>query len=494
MKTIHMAVDIGGSNTKITTVRYADEQIENILEETIPNPPLYLFGHQFINIYGLYETILNSLRYARQSELLITSLGIDTYGNGYGVIDNNGNLIGLPFFYKDARTKGILEALSGRVPLRNLYQRTGVFPTDIRVLVQLFFEVLSKNYVKNEPNTLLLFPDILAYFFTGDITTERSMASVAQLLNLQGVWCTDVFRELDIDPNIFPPLIVGGESGFTPIKSDLRKLVDQPAASFVNVVTHDTESALLAAPLLDANAVFASLGTSIIFGARTKNAVISDLAFNAQFKNVLGAFGQNSFCRDYTGLWLLEQCFNQWRMTNPSLTYSDIIEACRNSPPNDSYFDVNSPNIRFFETSLENAIRSYCRKTKQKQPEGIGPISLCILESIVLEAKWSYEKVKQLTNRDSYQRLSTVGGGVHNILLLQMLADALELCVYVGTSYAATSGNILMQLHALGMLSKNDVLSFYRDSNHKKRIEPRSQHFQKWETALTRLTYFKSLL
>lgn len=492
MRKVHVAVDIGGSSVKITAAGFRQGRIESLKEQALPNAPLSLGGHLYIDIYRLYGVIKDALRALCREGMQPVSFGIDTYGNGYGVLNGDGELMGLPFFYKDARTKGILEAFSQRLPLWDLYESTGVYPTDIRVLMQLFYDAQSGSDRLRQGKSVLLFPDLLAYFFTGEAYTERSLASVSQLLDRDGAWCKGVMRKVGIPAELFAPLVNAAERGPRPILPSVQKELGGQAVSYIDVITHDTESALLAAPLLDERAVFVSLGTSVIFGARTAEPVVSGDSFAGRFKNMWGAFGRNSLCRDYNGLWLLERCMEEWKAADAGLDYGLLLEECRAADANDSYFNVNDTSIRFYKHKLTEAIRHYCGDTGQKIPQTRGEIALCVLESIVLEAKWSYERIKSLTGVLQYARISAVGGGVKNSLLLGMLADALELPLYAGSTYAATWGNILMQLHALGQLpSKEEVLSIAQGMCSAEKIEPKGNP-GKWESALRRLEQYRS--
>ncbi|MGI6004107.1 MAG: rhamnulokinase [Christensenellales bacterium] len=490
MEKIHVAVDIGGSSVKITASRFSGGTIEHLKEQTLPNNPLRLQGSLYIDIYYLYGAIKSALKEYLNLGFEPVSFGIDTYGNGYGVFNADAQMIGLPFFYKDARTQGILPLLEERLALRELYERTGVYPTDIRVLMQLFHEVRTGRQRMRQADRILLFPDLLAHFFTGKTQTERSMASVASLLGPDGDWCRCTMRQLGIDAGLFGPLIDGGQNGVKRLLPSVCGELGTEDIRYVDVTTHDTESALLAAPMLDEEAVFASLGTSVILGARTPGPVISDEAYEGRFKNMRGAFGQNSLCRDYTGLWILEQCMASWRQEAPGLTYDDILSDCNAATENDSFFDVNHTAIRFYKGSLIDAIQIYCRDTGQRAPRTRGETALCVLESIALEAKWSFEKLKALV-KNRFSRISAVGGGVKNALLLQMLADALGLPLLAGSPFAATAGNVLMQLYALGDIKTvQGIAEVARNSCDGIKIEPRGRG-DKWERALARLEQYK---
>ncbi|GHT86049.1 hypothetical protein FACS18947_5550 [Bacteroidia bacterium] len=146
----YVAVDIGGSSIKMTAAQLQNDIIITLKEQTFPYEPLSLHGHLHINIYELYQTILTALKSFQQQGLMPASFGIDTFGNGYGILDSNGAIMGLPFFYKDTRTKGILPILNRHLPLAHLYEMTGVYPTDIRVLMRL--QINLKELPKSKKN------------------------------------------------------------------------------------------------------------------------------------------------------------------------------------------------------------------------------------------------------------------------------------------------------------------------------------------------------
>lgn len=490
MRKVHIAVDIGGSSMKVTAAEFSGAVIKNVKEQTFPNNPLCLQGSLHIDIYYLFQAIQNAIGGYIAEGLLPVSIGVDTYGNGYGVLNGEGDMLGLPYFYKDSRTKGVLTAFAERIPLRKIYEETGVFPTDIRVLMQLFHEANTGSLRISQGEQVLLFPDLLGFFFTGKRKSERSMVSVASLLGRDGEWCYSAMERLGIPLRLFGEIVDGGENGSAALLPCICDELGMDSIRYVDVTTHDTESALLAAPMLKEDSVFASLGTSVVFGARTHAPVVSEESYKGRFKNMGGAFGSNSLCRDYTGLWLLEHCMNHWKKSRPDLDYGGVLGECAKGKENDSYFDVNAHAIRFYQNSLPEAIQAYCRDTGQTVPGSMGEIAKCVLESIVLEAKWSYERLRNLTHT-AYRRISVVGGGVRNPLLLQMLCDALHLPLYAGSPFAATTGNVLMQLYALGAWKTTaELTEIARNSCGGEEIFPRSAG-DKWERALSRLEEYK---
>lgn len=488
----YIAVDIGGSSVKLIIAKLNNKKIEIVEEQNFPNKPLSLDGNLYIDVYMLYNTIKNAIAQLCMKGYKPVSFGIDTYGNGYGILDRDMSLIGLPFFYKDSRVEGILDKLKQHISLWGLYQQTGVFPTDIRVLMQLYYEAMTNSTRIENGKHLLLLPDLFAYLFTGELYAERSIASVANLLDLNGEWCLNIMNQLSIPTDIFPELIDGGGNTRFDIRSQISDEMCSGDMQFTYVTSHDTEAALLAAPMLGKGVLFVSLGTSIIFGTPTESPVISYEGYLSKFKNVRGAFNSNSFCRDFNGLWLLEQCMKFWRRKNPSLTYGDVIRECELEEENDTYIDVCDSDLYYYSGTIPEVINNYCELTDQKKVYSIGSIAKCILESIALETKWSYEKIKLLLPNSNYNAISAVGGGIHNKLLIQYISDALSLPLYTGSQYSASMGNIMMQMYSceeLGSIEEIKEVAF--NSCNMSIITPRNRG-DKWKNALERLKTYRN--
>jgi rhamnulokinase len=485
----YLAIDIGGSSVKIIAAKLKEKGINIFVEQTLPNEPLAFNGHLYIDIYKLNDLIKSAVKGISKKEGQLESLGIDTYGNGYGMFDEDMSMIGLPFFYKDTRTQGILHEIEKRVPLREIYEQTGVYPTEIRVLMQLYYEVITKSTRIENGKHLLLLPDLLGYYLTGEQRAERSMASVANLLSTGGgVWCYQLMQSLSIPIEIFPPIVEAGQGDARlPLLPEVCDELHCGDVRLACITSHDTESALLAAPMLDIGMLFVSLGTSVICGTQTSTPVICDKGYKGGFKNMYGAFGSNSLCRDFNGLWMLEKCMELWRKINPKISYVDVLHACEIGGENDTYIDVCAPSILFYKGTLIEAINNYCLHTNQPGVNSIGEIAKCIFESIALQIKWTYEQIKQLIGGNNFYGISVVGGGAQNRLLMQMVSDALVLPLYPGSAYSASMGNILMQMCAAHELnSKEEVKEVARNSCENCIITPVGSA-DKWDAALDRM-------
>ncbi len=484
---ICLAVDVGGTGMKLVTGRYTGTRMEILDQRTVSVAPVNKNRHVYIDVPGILAQIKSCVKELRQQGIALQSMGIDTFGNGYGLLDQDLKLMALPYFYKDSRTKGVLAKMAKWVPLQEQYQSTGIFPTDIRVLSQLYYESRHSSSLFHQCRWMLLLPDLLNMQLTGRLQCEISMASVANLLDKQGEqWNRPLMERLGIRTDILPPLVQGGSTA-GPLAPPAEKELGGPLW-VTTVASHDTESALLAAPGLDTDSVFASIGTSLIFGTKTNYPMISPLGYAGAFKTVKGPFSY-SLCRDFNAMWLFEKCMARWRAENPQLTYQHVMDACTAAEQEARYCNVCDPMLRIEQKDMLSAIRDYCQETGQSPPESLGETANFILDGIVLQALWSFRQVQQITGRCSYQKLVAIGGGIKNTLLIQRLSDALGLPVVTGSTVSSALGNLMMQLYTTGELADYRAIQrMVQNSWTSNVFYPRPEHQDKWEKALLQLS------
>src|SRR5216684_8714880 len=155
------AVDLGAESGRVILARFDGQHLS--LEEVhrFPNRPVMLHGHRFWNMLGLWDEILAGLRKARQTAGTLDSIGVDTWGVDYGLVDANGFLLGQPFQYRDHRTDGVMEQVFARVPREVLYRRTGIQFIPINTLFQLYAHEHMQPGELAHANRLLMIPDLL---------------------------------------------------------------------------------------------------------------------------------------------------------------------------------------------------------------------------------------------------------------------------------------------------------------------------------------------
>lgn len=492
-----MAVDIGASSLKLLTAKLTGKKLTVSSLKHKSYSPLKIRDHYFVNINSLVEIVKDEIRQATLHQGMISSIGVDSYANGYGYLDKEGRLLGLPYFYKDPRVLGILSEIGKIVDLKEIFYETGVNLTDIRILSQLFYDSVSNYSCLQQAKYFLLLPDLFMNYLTGEYLSERSMVSAGNLLSIHTyTWCYSILEKFNLPTDIFPRIVNGGDrSAIIPVLQNLQDDLGTKKLFYSVVTSHDTETALLAAPMLFDNQVFfISLGSSGICGMRTNNKVLNPLANKFGFKNVSGAFSSNSFCHNFNGLWILEQCFRYWKTSDPHLTYQHILNAAKLENNNQTYIDIEHPILRTQSQSVFESIAKYVSLTGQIQPTTIGAITRCILESIVLHIKEVSVRIKEITDLPEAKYITVIGGGVNNTLLMQMISDSLVLPLFSGSDCASAIGNVLMQMYSRRSLnSLTDIQEVAYNTSDIKIYKP-SRKTSYWDYAFNKYTGNKKKL
>lgn len=478
-----VAVDVGAGSVKLLAAEFDGNAIRQLATVEFPNEAVGVLGSIYIDVFGVFEGIRKGIAGFCAELGECGRIGIDTYGNGYGILDARGRLIGMPYHYRDDRTLGTLERIEEVMPLEELYRVSGIYPVRSRVLAQLYQDVLDGSPSMKEGRTFLPFANLLTYFLSGEAVAERSIASVESLLDpVDGDWNFPLFERLSVPCGIFPRIVEGGTvAGMISPASQVGEGARR--AKVMNVLCHDTESALLSAPLLDAHSFFVSLGTSIIVGARTEKPVISHAAYESHFKTVSGAFGANSLCKDFPGFWILERCREEWRKEGEDVSYQRLEALAASVERNSTYLDVCDPVFRANPAKMTGAIREYCSRTSQPVVVTIGSVVRCLYESFALQVGWCLDCLEGITGERNRTTLVAVNGGTRNGSLLQMLADATALDVEAGSPIASSIGNVLAQLYADGELSSPDDLRAVAGRSCVSRVY-RARRTSKWDDAL----------
>jgi sugar (pentulose or hexulose) kinase len=211
---------------------------------------------------------------------------------------------------------------------------------------------------------------------------------------------------------------------------------------------HDTASAVAGVPAEEPEPVFLSSGTWSCMGRELNRPVISDESFRAAFSNEGGVFGTTRFLKNIAGMWLLQESKRIWDAAGKAASYSELIAQAEKSPPFKSFIDPDAADFKA-PANMPEAIADFCRRTGQMAPADSGGFTRSILESLVLKYRSVKEALAQVTGKP-VGKIYIVGGGCQNQLLNQFTADALSCTVVAGPVEATSTGNIIMQLCALG--------------------------------------------
>lgn len=477
MKQCFFAVDLGATSGRTILGTFATNGLE--LEEVnrFPNQLIETRGHVYWDIYELYRNMIDGLkRAARREDIEITSIGIDTWGVDFVCVGKDGAFLRQPYAYRDPHTEGAPEAFFARVPRNRVYEWTGIQVMNFNSLFQLDTLRRNEDSALAAADKILFMPDALSYMLTGEMVTEYTIATTAQLINATTRKLeSSLLRELGLTKETFGRFVYPGEKVGV-LTEEVQRLTGLGAIPVIAVAGHDTASAVAAVPAMNRNFAYLSSGTWSLMGVETDTPVITKETEELNFTNEGGVEGTIRLLKNICGMWLLERCRADWGETS----YPELIaeaEAC------EPFRSLINPDDALFAnpTDMEQAIKDYCSAHHQPVPETRGQIVRCIFESLALRYRQVLDHLRRLSPRP-IETLHVIGGGSRNDLLNQWTANAVGIPVIAGPAEATAIGNVMIQALATG--TTKDVTSMRRLINRSiplKTFHPKDT--EAWNTA-----------
>jgi rhamnulokinase len=474
-----LAFDLGAESGRAVVGTLQDGRLS--LEEIsrFPNTPVQVRETLYWDVLALYNHILEGLReYVRRYGAQVEGIGIDTWGVDFGLLSAPGELLQNPVHYRDARTTTVVEQVKARISPEELFRRTGMALLPINTSVQLLSLRLSKNPVLDCAATMLMMPDLFAYFLTGRKCCERTNAVSTQLLDrLTNAWSEEIVRKLDLSWSLLPELVDPG-TVVGELLPTVREATGLKSGVVIAPCTHDTASAVAAVPGSGDDWAFLSCGTWSVVGTLTSDVVATPRAYAAGVFNELTV--QSRFlCRNIIGLWLLQQARAAWMRAGESYSYEEIAKLAAQAPEDGPLINPDAPQF-LAPRDMQAAIEKYCAETGQAVPHHPGETARCILESLAFAYHRWLEEIAALSGR-TFRVLHKVGGGVKNSLLCQLTANATGLPVLAGPSEATVAGNIMVQALAKGIVkSPQELRDVIRRSSELVEYRPQdTAHYQR---------------
>lgn len=439
----HIAADFGaGSGRVIVGTPLPDGNIRLDEVHRFPNRQISLGGTLYWDFPALFEELKTGLKKAFVQYDGIVSIGVDTWGVDFGLIDRNGHLISNPVCYRDARTTGILEKVFRVIPREELYALTGNQFMEINTAFQLYSMVLQDDPVLKIADKLLFTPDLFNYFLTGKAVNEYTISSTSQLFHhaTRG-WADEVFQRLNIPRHLMQPIVPSG----TIIGELSPEVVAEVGGSGVKVVavgSHDTASALASIDAEGDNWAFISSGTWSLMGIETEKPILTPEAMACDFTNEGTVNGHIRFLRNITGLWLLQNLMKEWEAEGEKCSYTDLIAEAERCQLN-SVVDVDDPCFNKPE-HMGRAICRYCHEKSIQAPATKGEFMRCVALSLANK----YAEVKRMLEKCSGRKIETiyiVGGGSQNQLLNRLTEELTGAKVVCKAVEATAIGNIKVQ-------------------------------------------------
>ena len=486
METRNMvAVDLGAESGRVMLARFDGQRLG--LEEVyrFPNRPVMLRGHRFWNVLALWDETLTGLRKARQAAGSLDSVGVDTWGVDYGLVDAHGFLRGNPFQYRDHRTDGVMEHVFTRIPREVLYARTGIQVLPFNTIFQLYAHERMQPGELAQAHRLLLIPDLLHSWLCGALVTERTNATTTQCWDpVARRWATDLLERLAIPTSMLPPVVEAG-TVLGEVLPELRD--DLGAVRVITPATHDTGSAIAAAPVsLPGGWGYISSGTWSLVGVELQRPVVTPEAMTANWTNEGGVFGTTRFLKNVMGLWLLQECQRRWAREDRATDYDTLLADVDAIPPFAALIDPDDPRFLAPE-DMPDAINAYLLEHGQAKLQAPASFARCIMESLVLRYREVLRQVGQISGT-AINGVHVLGGGSRNTRLNQWLADALDIPVIAGPYEATAYGNALMQLVGLGELHNLGEVRAIAQNAPTQVFSPRTVGRAAWDEAAQRFS------
>jgi rhamnulokinase len=413
------AVDLGASSGRVMLGRVSSDGVTFTELHRFANTPVRRDGALRWDISVLYQGIQDGLRAAGR----VDAIGVDSWAIDYGVLDASGSLVADPFHYRDERTVGVMERVHASVGAAEIYATTGIQFLPFNTLYQLVADSVVGQRI-------LLIPDLITYWLTGEQGAELTNASTTQLLDVHSrTWAVDLVRRAGLDPAILPPLREPG-----------THVGDVGSVPVIAVASHDTASAVVGVPASGSAFAYISCGTWSLVGLELDRPVLRDPAFT----NELGVDGTIRYLKNIMGLWLLQESQRVWGIDRLN---GLLVEAGR-LPALATVVDPDDPEF-LPPGDMPARIAEFCRRTGQNPPGTPGETVRCILDSLALAHRRAVHLAQERSGRH-VDVVHLVGGGARNALLCQLTADACGLPVVAGPVEATALGNALIQARTLG--------------------------------------------
>lgn len=443
----YFSVDLGATSGRTMLASFDGTKV-NLKEVTrFPNPIIHLGGHLFWDLPYLYNQILLGLKKVADESVAIESIGIDTWGVDFAFFGSDGQLLGLPYCYRDAHTDDAMEKFFERVPSKEVYDRTGIQFMCFNSLFQL--DTLRRNSSSSlaAAAKILFTPDALSYMLTGEAVCEYTIASTSQLLNPQtGDLDNGLLDAVGLKREQFGRLVQPGTVVGT-LTPQVQEFTGLGAVKVVAVAGHDTASAVASVPAATKNYAYLSCGTWSLLGIESPKPIINEKSFAHNFTNEGGVEGTTRFLKNICGLWLFEQCRKEFKGVPDNV--GELAAFCETTDFN-SLIDPDDPAFAH-PVSMTAAITEYCNAHGLRAPQTPAEYIRCIFKSLARR----YREVVDIFEKDfdfQVECLHVIGGGSQNRFLMQYAADELGRPVICGPTEGTALGNALLQIKADGLV------------------------------------------
>lgn len=480
----YLAIDLGAESGRAIVGSLVDGKLTLSETHRFINGPVRINDGVHWDVLRLWSDIKTGIGISSTQFNEFESLGLDTWGVDFALLDKNNSLLSNPFHYRDTRTDGMLDEAFKAVSRAEIFSNTGIQFMQINTLYQLLAMVKAQDPLLDIAHTFLTIPDLFNFWLTGEISNEFTNATTTQCFNpATREWAIPMLRKMNIPTHLFHPVTEPGTVLGELAPQDIRLSSSKPTY-VVLPACHDTGSAVVAVPAKNEDFAWLSSGTWSIMGAEVREPCLNGKALEYNFTNEGGVFGTWRLSKNIMGLWLVQECRREWMRRGEELSFDALTQAAAES---EAFLSVVDPDdVEFLHPGdMPSRIQKFCADTNQPVPQTKGQIIRVALESIALKYRFVLERLEELSGK-RLEPLHIIGGGTKNRLLNQFTADATKRTVVTGPVEATAIGNVLMQavgLKHLGSLS--DAREVVRSSFDVEEYHPKFD--AGWDEAYARL-------
>jgi len=441
--------DLGASGGKVILGKFDGKRIELSEVHRFFNNPFQLRNRIYWDFLFLFEEVKKGLSHSINiTNGRLASIGLDTWGVDCALLDKKGDLLENPHCYRDPRTNGVMEKVFKHIPREKLYMRTGVQFMQFNTLFQIYSMLDEDPHSFDNVGTFFMVPDLFNYYLTDIKKCEFTNATTTQMYDpYNHQWDRSLLKTLGVPYKkmaeiIKPGEILGDLSGWLCAELDIKPI------PVVVVASHDTASAASAVPYDNANSAFLSSGTWSLLGSEEDSLIINEHGLKFNFSCYGGACDTHLVWKNIQALWLLQECMSVWKSEGKNYSHEDIIFIANQAKAFGPI--INTDALSFLNPGdFPKKIAHECESTGQTVPQNDGEIARCILESLALKYRFTFESLQKVIGR-KLDKIHVIGGGARNWLLNRFTAEATTSIVESGPYEATSLGNLLLQLIALG--------------------------------------------
>jgi len=443
-----IAVDLGAESGRVMLGSFDGSCLRVEEVHRFVNRSILVGETLYWDVLALFAEMLDGMRRAGQKRnAVIQSIGVDSWGVDFALLDKSRTLLTNPVHYRDRRTEGMIAYVLEHISADDLYAATGIQIMPINTIFQLAAVACHQEHILSIAEHFAMIPDLLHFWLSGVLTCEYTNATTTQCLEVsRRTWLLDLLDCLGIPSRLFRPVIEPGTIiGY--LRTEVSEATGLTGVRVIVPATHDTASAVLATPLEGPDAVYISSGTWSLVGVESIHPLITPESRQINLTNEGGVENTYRILKNVMGLWLLQECRRTWARHGQLWEYHELVNAAA-AETTTGLIDPDDP-MFLSPGDMVSRIVGFLAATGQPVSETPGAITRVILQSLALKYRWVIERLEHALGK-TISSIHIVGGGVHNTVLNQMVADATGRQVIVGPAEAAAIGNLLIQLQALG--------------------------------------------